>query len=132
MNRVGWRTPGLGNWAERERTACAGAGLSVFPGAWCPCVQLSVCLGVCVPVCLGAAAETKSSSGPHEGPMQPQQVLSLSGRPCPCVAGNRRLLFQLPPGRAMPDGLCVDSVGTLWVACIDGGKIIRLDPQTGA
>ncbi|XP_040586711.1 regucalcin isoform X1 [Mesocricetus auratus] len=46
--------------------------------------------------------------------------------------GNRRLLFQLPPGRAMPDGLCVDSVGTLWVACIDGGKIIRLDPQTGS
>ncbi|CAO2607281.1 RGN, partial [Lemmus lemmus] len=44
---------------------------------------------------------------------------------------NRRLVYQLPRGRAMPDGLCVDSAGTLWVACIDGGKVIQVDPQTG-
>ncbi|OBS75954.1 hypothetical protein A6R68_17594, partial [Neotoma lepida] len=44
--------------------------------------------------------------------------------------GNRRLLLQLPRGRAMPDGLCVDSVGSLWVACIDGGRVIRVDPHT--
>ncbi|XP_046310964.1 regucalcin-like [Marmota monax] len=31
----------------------------------------------------------------------------------------------------MPDGLCVDTTGTLWVACIDGGRVIRMDPETG-
>lgn len=31
----------------------------------------------------------------------------------------------------MPDGMCVDNMGKLWVACIDGGQIIRLDPETG-
>jgi hypothetical protein len=31
----------------------------------------------------------------------------------------------------MPDGLCVDTAGTLWVACIDAGRVIRLDPETG-
>lgn len=44
---------------------------------------------------------------------------------------NRRLVYQLPRGRAMPDGLCVDRAGTLWVACIDGGKVIQVDSQTG-
>uniref|UniRef100_A0A8C8UF43 Regucalcin n=1 Tax=Peromyscus maniculatus bairdii TaxID=230844 RepID=A0A8C8UF43_PERMB len=45
---------------------------------------------------------------------------------------NRRLLLQLPRGGAMPDGLCVDSAGSLWVACIDGGRVIRVDPHTGS
>ncbi|XP_059112416.1 regucalcin-like [Peromyscus eremicus] len=45
---------------------------------------------------------------------------------------NRRLLLQLPRGGAMPDGLCVDTAGSLWVACIDGGRVIRVDPHTGS
>ncbi|XP_045402544.1 regucalcin-like [Lemur catta] len=44
---------------------------------------------------------------------------------------NPRLLFQLPAEQGMPDGLCVDAAGKLWVACIDGGRVIRLDPETG-
>ncbi|XP_059111145.1 regucalcin-like [Peromyscus eremicus] len=47
------------------------------------------------------------------------------------LAENHRLLLQLPRGGAMPDGLCVDSAGSLWVACIDGGRVIRVDPHTG-
>lgn len=68
------------------------------------------------------------------GPRQScrEASLSLSGHACPCLTENRRLVYQLPRGRAMPDGLCVDSAGTLWVACIDGGKVIQVDPQTGA
>lgn len=32
---------------------------------------------------------------------------------------------------AMPDGMCIDMEGKLWVACIDGGRVIRIDPETG-
>ena len=31
----------------------------------------------------------------------------------------------------MPDGMCTDAEGKLWVACIDGGRVIRIDPETG-
>lgn len=31
----------------------------------------------------------------------------------------------------MPDGMCIDAEGKLWVACIDGGRVIRIDPETG-
>jgi len=31
----------------------------------------------------------------------------------------------------MPDGMCIDAEGKLWVACIDGGRVIRVDPETG-
>lgn len=31
----------------------------------------------------------------------------------------------------MPDGMCIDVEGKLWVACIDGGRVIRIDPETG-
>ncbi|XP_077890142.1 regucalcin-like isoform X2 [Ictidomys tridecemlineatus] len=44
---------------------------------------------------------------------------------------NPRLVCQLEPEQGMPDGLCVDTTGTLWVACIDGGRVIRMDPDTG-
>ncbi|XP_036037893.1 regucalcin-like, partial [Onychomys torridus] len=57
-----------------------------------------------------------------------------SAHTCPCLMSseNRQLLLQLPRGGAMPDGLCVDSAGSLWVACIDGGRVIRVDPHTGS
>lgn len=32
---------------------------------------------------------------------------------------------------AMPDGMCIDVEGKLWVACIDGRRVIRIDPETG-
>ncbi|XP_006903484.1 PREDICTED: regucalcin-like, partial [Elephantulus edwardii] len=44
---------------------------------------------------------------------------------------NPRLLLQLQKMDGMPDGMCVDTQGRLWVACIDGGRVIHLDPETG-
>lgn len=45
---------------------------------------------------------------------------------------NRRVLYRLQPAEGLPDGLTLDSVGTLWVACYDGGRVLRIDPNTGA
>jgi gluconolactonase len=39
---------------------------------------------------------------------------------------NRRILARVP---ANPDGLCVDSAGTLWVALAGGGGVARLLPS---
>ncbi|XP_053435769.1 regucalcin-like isoform X2 [Nycticebus coucang] len=44
---------------------------------------------------------------------------------------NPRILYHLQQGQGMPDGMCVDTAGKLWVACIDGGRVIRVDPETG-
>ncbi|KAM5155746.1 regucalcin-like [Callospermophilus lateralis] len=44
---------------------------------------------------------------------------------------NPRLVCQLEPEQGMLDGLFMDTTGTLWVACIDGGRVIRMDAETG-
>uniref|UniRef100_UPI004038B4D2 regucalcin-like n=1 Tax=Callospermophilus lateralis TaxID=76772 RepID=UPI004038B4D2 len=44
---------------------------------------------------------------------------------------NPRLVCQLEPEQGMPDGLFMDTTGKLWVACIDGGRVIRMDAETG-
>lgn len=41
---------------------------------------------------------------------------------------NRRLFHACDEGDGMPDGMCVDSEGCLWVACYDGGRVMRLSP----
>ncbi|KAM5189798.1 regucalcin-like [Callospermophilus lateralis] len=43
---------------------------------------------------------------------------------------NPRLVCHLEPEQGMPDGLCMDTTGTLWVACIDRGRVIHMDPET--
>ncbi|XP_075599057.1 regucalcin isoform X2 [Balearica regulorum gibbericeps] len=42
-----------------------------------------------------------------------------------------KLLYHLEKEEQMPDGMCIDAEGKLWVACIDGGRVIRIDPETG-
>uniref|UniRef100_A0A8D0GHZ1 Regucalcin n=1 Tax=Sphenodon punctatus TaxID=8508 RepID=A0A8D0GHZ1_SPHPU len=42
-----------------------------------------------------------------------------------------RVLYQLEKEEKMPDGMCIDIEGKLWLACIDGGRVIRIDPETG-
>ncbi|NXR08833.1 RGN protein, partial [Semnornis frantzii] len=45
--------------------------------------------------------------------------------------GNRRSMYKLEKEESIPDGMCIDTEGKLWVACYDGGRVIRLDPETG-
>ncbi|XP_019380690.1 PREDICTED: regucalcin isoform X1 [Gavialis gangeticus] len=44
---------------------------------------------------------------------------------------NRRSVYKLEKEESIPDGMCIDTEGKLWVACYDGGRVIRLDPETG-
>ncbi|KYO41492.1 hypothetical protein Y1Q_0006286 [Alligator mississippiensis] len=46
-------------------------------------------------------------------------------------AANRRSIYKLEKEESIPDGMCIDTEGKLWVACYDGGRVIRLDPETG-
>lgn len=42
---------------------------------------------------------------------------------------NRRVLATIAPGEGVPDGLCIDREGFLWVAQWDGWRISRFDPN---
>ncbi|XP_029458925.1 regucalcin [Rhinatrema bivittatum] len=44
---------------------------------------------------------------------------------------NRRSLYRLEKEECIPDGMCIDAEGKLWVACYNGGRVIRIDPETG-
>lgn len=44
---------------------------------------------------------------------------------------NRRSVYKLEKEEQIPDGMCIDVEGKLWVACYNGGRVIRLDPETG-
>ena len=56
---------------------------------------------------------------------------------CVCVSmvcvceGNRRVVYKMEKEEAIPDGMCIDTEGKLWVACYNGGRVLRIDPQTG-
>ncbi|KAL1022296.1 hypothetical protein UPYG_G00024770 [Umbra pygmaea] len=47
-----------------------------------------------------------------------------------CIS-NRRILYKMEEGEGIPDGMCVDADGRLWVACYSAGRLIHIDPQTG-
>uniref|UniRef100_UPI00398EC706 regucalcin-like n=1 Tax=Pristiophorus japonicus TaxID=55135 RepID=UPI00398EC706 len=44
---------------------------------------------------------------------------------------NRRVVYKLEQEEGIPDGQCIDSEGKLWVACYNGGRVLRIDPETG-
>ncbi|XP_075706419.1 regucalcin [Rhinoderma darwinii] len=44
---------------------------------------------------------------------------------------NRRHVYKLQQDEGIPDGMCIDAEGKLWVACYNGGRVIRIDPQAG-
>ncbi|XP_028631934.1 regucalcin isoform X2 [Grammomys surdaster] len=46
-------------------------------------------------------------------------------------AANRRIVYKMEKDEQIPDGMCIDAEGKLWVACYNGGRVIRLDPETG-
>lgn len=45
---------------------------------------------------------------------------------------QRRVLRRFATGDGFPDGAAVDAEGCYWVAMFDGGRVLRLDPTTGA
>ncbi|XP_028809835.1 regucalcin [Denticeps clupeoides] len=44
---------------------------------------------------------------------------------------NRRLVYRMQEGEGIPDGMCVDREGKLYVACYNGGRVLCIDPHTG-
>ena len=48
------------------------------------------------------------------------------------IMTNRRPLIAVPPNKGVPDGLCCDRDGNLWLALWDGGAVECFDGRTGA
>ncbi|CAL8306799.1 unnamed protein product [Merluccius merluccius] len=44
---------------------------------------------------------------------------------------NRRPVYRLEEKEGIPDGMCVDDNGGLWVTCYNGGQVIHIDPKVG-
>ncbi len=43
--------------------------------------------------------------------------------------GPRRVLIEIPPAEGLPDGLCADADGCLWLAVWGGWQVRKYDPQ---
>lgn len=41
------------------------------------------------------------------------------------------MVYRLEKEEGIPDGMCVDAEGKIWLACYNGGRVLRIDPQTG-
>lgn len=39
------------------------------------------------------------------------------------------MFHKLEKEEQIPDGMCIDADGKLWVACYNGGRVICLDPE---
>src|SRR5690606_3299132 len=44
---------------------------------------------------------------------------------------NKQVLRRIHGNKELPDGMTIDNEGFLWVALYNGGKIIRINPQSG-
>ena len=44
---------------------------------------------------------------------------------------NKKVVCTFNKGEGYPDGMTIDTEGMLWVALWDGGKIVRINPNTG-
>lgn len=44
---------------------------------------------------------------------------------------DRRTVFEVPEGIGVPDGMTIDSEGTLWIALWGGGSVLNVDPPSG-
>jgi len=44
---------------------------------------------------------------------------------------NKKVAATIAKETGLPDGMAIDSEDHLWVALFDGGKVVRINPQTG-
>ncbi|BFZ16390.1 hypothetical protein BsWGS_19429 [Bradybaena similaris] len=48
---------------------------------------------------------------------------------------NQRTVVEYEPGTestyGLPDGMCIDNEGKIWVACFSASRVYRFDPETG-
>ena len=44
---------------------------------------------------------------------------------------NRRAVIKVPEDEGLPDGMCIDNEGMLWLACFSKSRINRYNPNTG-
>lgn len=44
---------------------------------------------------------------------------------------NPRIAIELTQDEGAPDGMTIDAEGQLWIALFDGGKVLRVDPNSG-
>lgn len=48
-----------------------------------------------------------------------------------CLLKNKRTIASFDDGNGMPDGMCIDANGRLWVALWGGYGVVCIDPATG-
>jgi sugar lactone lactonase YvrE len=58
-----------------------------------------------------------------------QQVLALDADATAGSVAEPRVFVDVPDSEGMPDGICVDDAGDLWVALYGGGRIHRYAPN---
>lgn len=44
---------------------------------------------------------------------------------------NRRVAFEVPEVYGLPDGMCMDEQGRLWIAFWRGSQVVAFEPETG-
>lgn len=55
----------------------------------------------------------------------------------PFILANQKVLVDFNKKNAgfsekeLPDGMTIDKNGKLWVACFFGGRVLKIDPDTG-
>lgn len=60
-----------------------------------------------------------------------QNVRAFDYDPATGNIANERVIIEVPEEMGHPDGMTIDSEGTLWVALFYGGGVSRWDPVTG-
>ncbi|KAG8294791.1 hypothetical protein J6590_094818 [Homalodisca vitripennis] len=45
--------------------------------------------------------------------------------------GKTIFCFKKNNVEGLPDGMTIDQEGKIWVACVKGGQVLRVDPNTG-